>query len=100
MINTDKPIIARADAATQIKKGESREAKLTWRTVKGVRIDQIKKRNLVFRDGGKAVEAGTGGAKITVDGKKVKSKSLKAGMTCDITYLGDHDVASTIDCRK
>ncbi|MQA65104.1 MAG: hypothetical protein GEU76_04260 [Alphaproteobacteria bacterium] len=100
MINTDKAIIARADAATLIKKGESREAKLTWRTVKGVKIDQIKKRNLVFKDGGKAVEAGTSGAKITVDGKKVKSKALKAGMTCDITYLGDHDVAGKIDCRK
>jgi hypothetical protein len=72
MIKTDRTIIARADAATLIKKGESREAKLTWRTVKGVKIDQIKKRNLVFNDGGKAVEAGTPRSPST--GRKLRAR--------------------------
>jgi hypothetical protein len=36
--------------------------------------------------------------KVTIAGKKVKRKALKAGMTCAITYVGNMGQARTVAC--
>ncbi len=97
---TPESVKARAGQATKIQPKDISEAKLTWITVKGVKIDRIKKRNVYFKDGGKKVKASSRGAKIKVNGKKAKRKALKAGMTCDIVYLGNGDAAKSITCTK
>lgn len=94
-----KDIIDRANAATQVNPSAIGEAKLTWKTVSGVAIGGVKKRKLAFSDGGKAVTADLSGTKITIAGKKAKSKALKAGMVCDIKYLGDGDAAESVTCK-
>ncbi len=97
---TPKSVIDRANEATKLQQSDVSKVKLKWLEVKGAKIDRIKKRNVYFMDGGKKVSASSRGAKIFVGGKKVKRKALKAGMTCDITYLGDGDSARTITCAK
>lgn len=95
-----KSIIDRANAATQINPNAVGEAKLEWKTVKGAKIERVQKRDVFFNDGGKTVKAGIRRAKITIDGKKAKYKAVKAGMTCDISYLGDGDAAQSLKCSK
>lgn len=97
---TPKSVIARANEATKLKAGDVSKVKLKWILVKGTKIERIKKRNVFFKHGTKTVRAGARRAKIYVDGKKVKRKALKAGMVCDITYLGHRDAAKTIKCGK
>ncbi|MDH3240860.1 MAG: tripartite tricarboxylate transporter substrate-binding protein [Alphaproteobacteria bacterium] len=97
---TPPSVIARANEATKLQKGDVSKVKLKWLEAKGVKIDGIKKRNVLFMDNGKKVSASSRGAKIFVGGKKVKRKALKAGMKCDITYLGDGDSAKTIRCAN
>lgn len=94
-----KDIIDRANAATQVNPSALAEAKLAWKTVKGVTIGGVKNRKLQFTDGGKAVSADLSGTKITVKGKAAKSKSLTAGLVCDIKYLGDGDSAESVTCK-
>ena len=99
LFKTPKAIIARANAATDVNKAAAvADAKLDWKMVKGVKIDGVKKRRVMFMDGGKKVSANMRRAKITIDGKKVKRKAVKAGLTCDITYLGDKDAAKKMTC--
>lgn len=97
---TPKSVIARANEATKLKKGDVSKAKLNWLSVKGTKIDRIKKRNIFFKDKGKTVRASARRAKVYIAGKKVKRKALKVGMVCDITYLGHKDAAGTIKCAK
>lgn len=97
---TPKSVIARANEATKLKKSDVSKVKLNWLLVKGTKIERIKKRNIFFKDNGKTVRASARRAKIYVAGKKVKRKSLKVGMVCDITYLGNKDAAGTIKCGK
>jgi tripartite-type tricarboxylate transporter receptor subunit TctC len=97
---TPQSVIARANEASKLKAGDVSKAKLKWIVVKGTKIERIKKRNVFFKDGGKTVRAGARRAKIYINGKKVKRKALKAGMMCDITYLGHKDAAKTITCTK
>jgi hypothetical protein len=94
-----KSIIDRANAATQVNPAAIAEAKLTWKTAKGATIGGVKKRKLQFTDGGKKVTADLSGTSIMVKGKKAKRSALKAGMVCDITYLGDGDAAGKVICN-
>lgn len=100
LFSTPKSVVARANEATKLKKADVSKAKLNWMEVKGTKIERIKKRNIFFKDKGKTVQASARRAKIFIGGKKVKRKALKAGMTCDITYLGDKDAAGTIKCAN
>jgi tripartite-type tricarboxylate transporter receptor subunit TctC len=76
------------------------DAKLTWIEVKGVALDGIDRNRIVFKDKGKSVRAEAGeDTDITVAGKKVERKDLKAGMVCDVRYLGDGDAAGVIACK-
>jgi tripartite-type tricarboxylate transporter receptor subunit TctC len=100
LFKTPESVKARAGLATKIQPKDVSEAKLTWITVKGAKIDRVKKRNIYFKDGGKKVKASSRGAKIKVNGKKAKRKAIKAGMTCDIVYLGNGDAAKSITCTK
>ncbi len=67
-------------------------AKLTAIKGKGRRIE--------FMEKGKRVQASLsgGGTKVTIGGKRVKGRQLKAGMDCAITYEGDRTVAKTVAC--
>ncbi|MGE0651969.1 MAG: Bug family tripartite tricarboxylate transporter substrate binding protein [Alphaproteobacteria bacterium] len=94
-----KSIIDRANAATQVNPSAIADAKLTWKTAKGATIGGVKKRKLQFTDGGKKVTADLSGTSITVKGKKAKRSALKAGMVCDVTYLGDGDAAGKVTCN-
>jgi len=76
------------------------DAKLNWIEAKGVTLDAIEKSRIVFKDKGKTVRADAGGeTEITVAGKKADRKDLKAGLVCDVRYLGDGDAAGAITCR-
>jgi tripartite-type tricarboxylate transporter receptor subunit TctC len=97
---TPKSVIDRANEATKLEQSDVSKVKLKWLEVKGAKIDRIKKSNVFFLDGGRKVSASSRGAKILIGGKKVKRKALKAGMKCDITYLGDGDSARTITCAN
>lgn len=99
LFSLPKDIIDRANAASQVNPAAIREVKLNWKSVKGATIDGVKKRKLAFTDGGKNVTADLSGTKIKIKGKKAKSKALKAGMVCDITYLGDGDAAQNVTCN-
>ncbi|HET9149658.1 MAG TPA: hypothetical protein VFO61_04170, partial [Alphaproteobacteria bacterium] len=58
-----------------------------------------KGKRIRFTDGGKAVMADTAGSAVTIGGAKAKASALKAGLTCDISYLGNGDNARSIACR-
>jgi tripartite-type tricarboxylate transporter receptor subunit TctC len=100
LFETPKSVVERANEASKLQAGDVSKAKLNWLEVKGTKIESIKKRNIFFKDQGKTVQASSRGAKIFVAGKKAKSKALKPGMVCDITYLGHKDSAGTIKCAK
>ena len=60
-----------------------------------------KGRRIQFKEKGKSVQASVSGrkTKITISGKKARSKKLKVGMSCAITYEGHKSVAKTIKCK-
>lgn len=92
-----KSIIDRANAATEV--SGAGDAKLEWKTVKGAKIDAIAARSITFVDGGRKVSAELAGTEITVGGQKKEADAVKAGMTCDIVYLGDRDATRTLSCQ-
>lgn len=94
-----RDIVDRANAATLVNPAAMAEAKLAWKTVKGVAIGGVEKRKLAFTDGGKAVTADLSDTNITVGGKEAKRSALKAGMVCDVKYLGDGDTAESVACK-
>jgi tripartite-type tricarboxylate transporter receptor subunit TctC len=100
LFRTPESVKARAGQATKIQSQDVAEARLNWITVKGARIDRIRKRTVYFMDGGQKVKASARRAKITINGKKAKRKALKAGMACDIVYLGNGDAAKSIACTN
>ena len=77
------------------------KAKLNWIDVSGAALTGVEEGGgtIGFADGGKAVKAGTAGAKIAIAGKEGKRGDLKAGLVCDISYLGNGDLARTIACK-
>ena len=99
MLATSERIKELANEATQLKGGVI-QARLNWITAKGVAITAVTDdgRAIGFTQGGKSVTAVLEGAKVTIAGAAAKAKDLKAGLKCDIVYLGDGDVAQTIAC--
>ncbi len=94
-----RSILDRANAATQVNPAALQDAKLDWKTAKGARIEDAAKGTIRFTDDGKTVSASVRGAKVTVGGKEAKGGEIKAGMTCDVTYLGDGDEADIVACN-
>ena len=77
------------------------DAKLNWLEPKGVILTAIERggRLIAFAEGGKALKADTQGGKITIAGAEAKAADLKVGMSCDLSYLGNGDMARTVDCK-
>lgn len=91
-----KTIVDRANAATEI---NTVEAKLTWKEAKGVRIENVSARSISFKDGGKAVTSDLADTDIKVGGEKRAVADIKAGMSCDVVYLGDRDATKSLSCQ-
>jgi tripartite-type tricarboxylate transporter receptor subunit TctC len=99
MIATPKEIQDRANEASLLKDGVV-QANLKWITVKETKLSaDAKGGSVAFTDGGKPVSAALEGAKITVAGAEAKTSDLKAGLVCDVVYLGNKDAAQSVTCR-
>ncbi|MEE9195786.1 MAG: hypothetical protein V3U44_08080, partial [Alphaproteobacteria bacterium] len=76
--------------------------KVKVRTVVAV-LGKVKKKGrvLVITDGGKdaTVRVRRGFTNINIGGKSAKSKALKAGMNCTISYLGSGTKAKNVLCN-
>src|SRR3546814_962462 len=96
-----KDVVDRANRAADGDPALLADAKLNWITVKGAALAKVEGggRTIHFTDNGKPVRASIGGTKITVAGKEANRKELKAGLTCDVTYLGNGDEAQTVNCQ-
>jgi hypothetical protein len=81
------------------KVGESKR-KIDWKTV-SVELKKKKGRYVYFMVGSEEHRAKLSGrhSKVTIAGKKAKTKALKAGLMCDVTYPGHHGLAKTITCK-
>lgn len=92
-----KTIIDRANSATEV--AGLQEAKLEWKTVKAARIDAVSDRSISFLDGGRKVSSELADTAITIGGDKKTAADLKAGMTCEVVYLGDRDATQFLACQ-
>ncbi|HET9149585.1 MAG TPA: tripartite tricarboxylate transporter substrate-binding protein [Alphaproteobacteria bacterium] len=100
LFHTPKDVIARADRAADGVPALITEAKLNWIDVKATTIEDVKKSRVTFKDNGKTVRASASGkTHVTIGGQKADRKALKAGLVCDIRYLGDGDAADSIACK-
>jgi hypothetical protein len=99
MASTPKHIIEITDKVLENKL--IGEAKLNWIEVKATTLTEVEGKGHVigFTDGGKPVKAETARAKITIAGSAAKAADLKAGLTCDVSYLGNGDVARQVVCQ-
>jgi hypothetical protein len=81
------------------KVGESKR-KIKWKKV-SVSLTKKKGRYVYFLVDGKENRAKLSGrrTKVKIAGKKAKTKHLKAGLTCDVTYPGHHGMAKAITCN-
>jgi hypothetical protein len=95
-----KDVIERGNRAADGNPSLVSDARLNWIDVKGTTIDAVEKSRIVFKDEGRTVKADAGdGTNITVAGQKANKGALKAGLVCDVRYLGDGDAAGEIACR-
>ena len=82
----------------------SKLRKVNWIKVSGVVTELGKKGRFKFKiDGkGKAEKARMrrGYTKVKVGGKKVKSKAVKVGMTCNIWWEGPKSTPGRVECTK
>lgn len=64
-------------------------------------LSKKKGRYVYFTAGGEAHRAKLSGkrTKVKIAGKKAKTKNLKAGMKCNVTYPGHHGMAKEITCQ-
>jgi len=77
---------------------------VNWQIVTGT-VTKIKSRgkfDFKLADNGKKQSSAMkkGYTKIMVNGKKAKSKAVKAGMTCKIWYEGNKSTAGKLECGK
>ena len=81
------------------KVGESKR-RINWKKV-DVTLSKKKGRYVYFTAGGEAHRAKLSGkrTKVKIAGKKAKTKNLKAGMKCNVTYPGHHGMAKAITCQ-
>ncbi|HWG06098.1 MAG TPA: hypothetical protein VG271_13875 [Beijerinckiaceae bacterium] len=96
---TPQEVIALTDQILENQLRNVGNATLNWHDVSAAALTAVDKGQIVFSDGRKPVKASTEGAKISIAGRPAKGGELKAGLTCDISYLGDGDAARTIACR-
>ena len=95
-----KDVVDRANRAAEGDPALLADAKLNWITVKGASLTKAEGRKIGFVDSGKPVSASVGGeTKVTIAGKKADRKQLKAGLTCDVVYLGNGDEAQSVSCQ-
>lgn len=90
-----------AAASEILLKGTVLQAKLKWIKADNAEIVEVKRRGrtVYFKHDGKRVKGSARKAKVMIGGNKAKRNQLKAGMTCDITYLGDGDAIGRISCK-
>ena len=90
-----------ANKAAEPKEGTVAQAKLTWQTASGAKIDRVENngQSVAFKDGGKEIKVITEDTKVTIAGNAAEISALKTGMTCDIVHLGNGDAAREIACR-
>jgi tripartite-type tricarboxylate transporter receptor subunit TctC len=77
---------------------------VNWKIVTGT-VSKVKKRGKFdFKIAGKKKKYSTrmkkGYTKVKVNGKKAKSKAVKAGMSCKIWYEGHKSTAGRVECTK
>jgi tripartite-type tricarboxylate transporter receptor subunit TctC len=97
---TDKKLAAlTAGYRKPAKVGESKR-KINWKTV-SVELTGKKGRYVYFVVDGKENRAKLSGRRtdVQIAGKKSKTRMLKAGLTCDVTYPGHHGLAKAIACK-
>jgi tripartite-type tricarboxylate transporter receptor subunit TctC len=77
------------------------DAKLNWIAVQASTLTKVEKkgRSISFEDRGKPVTADAGDAQVKIAGKDAKGADLKPGLVCDISYLGNGDVARSVVCK-
>jgi tripartite-type tricarboxylate transporter receptor subunit TctC len=99
---TPKATIERMYAEMKLAEKSFTKRKTNYYTVQA-KLVKIKRkgRRIQFMDKGKSVQASVSGrsTKITIAGRKARSKKLKVGMACAITYEGHKSVAKTIKCN-
>lgn len=98
---TPKSVIERTDKVLENELANVGDARLNWIDVKGATLSAVAAggARFSFADNGRSVTASTEGAKIAIAGKAAKADQLKAGLVCDVSYLGDGDAARTIVCN-
>ena len=101
LADTPKRIITLTDQVLENRLGDVGDAKLNWIDVQAAALTAVEgeSRMIGFQDHGRAVKAGLAGARITIGGQAARLDDLHAGLTCDISYLGDGDSARRVDCR-
>ncbi|MFT5539113.1 MAG: tripartite-type tricarboxylate transporter receptor subunit TctC [Alphaproteobacteria bacterium] len=77
---------------------------VNWQIVSGT-VSKVKKRGKFdFKVAGKKKKYSTrmkkGYTKVKINGKKAKSKAVKAGMSCKIWYEGHKSTAGRVECTK
>jgi tripartite-type tricarboxylate transporter receptor subunit TctC len=81
---------------------KSAPRQVEWKIVEGKITKVAKKGRFEFESGGKTMKSrmNNGYTKIQVDGKKAKTKSVKAGMNCKIWWEGNNTYAGQMECAK
>ena len=74
---------------------------VNWQIVEGTITKLAKKGRFEFESGGKTMKARMSNSytKLKVKGKKAKTKSVKAGMTCKIWWEGKGSYAGQMECN-
>ncbi len=97
---TPRDIVARAAAASRSTRVVKRKA--NYRTVNAI-IGKVGKkgRSITFKEKGDKVRAflHRRASKVTIAGKKVKGRKLKAGLSCAVTFEGNNTLAKTVACK-
>ncbi len=102
MASAPKKVLANLDALVKYR-GKAGKAKIKMAKHTG-KVTKTKKggRRILIMYKGKEVTAKVSGSrtKVTLNGKKVKRKKIKAGMTCTFIYPGAGQEATNVDCKK
>jgi tripartite-type tricarboxylate transporter receptor subunit TctC len=100
---TPKSAVDKLHAEMQLAGKTITKRKTNYYTAQAKLVEIKRKgRRIHFMEKGKLVQANVSGrgTKITIGGKKARSKRLKVGMNCAITFEGHRSVAKTIKCKK
>jgi tripartite-type tricarboxylate transporter receptor subunit TctC len=76
------------------------EVKLIWKSVKDAKVTGLEGDGLlVFTAAGQTQRADASKAKVSVAGKEAKLADVKVGAVCEVSYLGNNDLAREIACQ-